>query len=186
MNKPAYVSLLAALATAAQCLACDDSHNVGAPCHPDKNAISETTSLILSCTDQSDENYLCEESFDPPPEFSDIGAEVTYKVEKRCDKCDGDDCVDQTVTFVDPPERSPIIYGFCSCACKDSEGKGPADNDALCECPPTTVCASIGYDSPSYCIPDCMAWGCLDPSEICTPPVRDEEPWMWSCMDISG
>lgn len=176
------VSFWAVVSVTAQLLACDEAHPVGAPCRPDDTTINDMSSLTVSCTDLTDGSFVCEEVSHHSQGSSDIIATVGYAVDEGCGQCDGDPCIEQTVTFVDAPQRHPDVYRYCSCACMDSEGRNSSSKHGLCECPPSTVCSTIGEDGPAYCIPWCMAWGCMGVEERCVPPAEGAKPWKWRCV----
>ncbi len=182
MRKRIFVSFFATMSAALQCFGCDEHHVVGAPCQPGEDATAKSAALAISCVTKSDGSYVCEEFFEEAPAESDI-ADVAFTVDEKCGQCDGDDCIEQTITF-DNPQRSAITYGYCSCPCMDREGHNATHNDSLCECPETTVCMPIGYESPAYCVPSCMAWGCMAANMNCVHPKKGADPWQWTCEAI--
>jgi hypothetical protein len=87
-------------------------------------------------------------------------------------------------------------YSFCSCRCKDVNGK------AGCKCPPNTKCVEVLGDiqeapakvKGSYCVPNCMASGDCYSSDknndgeveklVCMPSKDSKKPWQWKCTEF--
>jgi hypothetical protein len=110
---------------------------------------------------------------------------VTDLVEPRNVQCETRTCITRT----DYDGVDADKYSFCSCKCKNAEGSNADKPEDLCECPPNTLCEPVDFPVEAaekvrgyYCIPKCIAEGCLDDEEKkCTASNNSDEPWAWKC-----
>lgn len=114
---------------------------------------------------------------------------ITDLVEARNVQCETRTCI--TRTDNKGAVNGTLIvdkYSFCSCKCDNAEGSNADKQEDMCECPPNTKCETVDFPAEApekvrgfYCIPNCIAEGCLGANEKCTASNNSDEPWAWKC-----
>jgi hypothetical protein len=172
--------------------------------------------LQLSCKDQMVGAPCIPET--DKGDFSATLSGTTWSIETRSVQCETRLCVTKTQSLTGLVDEAQIAactadptlancwegddgmtqakYSFCSCRCKDINGK------AGCQCPPNTKCVEVLGDiqeapakvKGSYCVPNCMAsgdcysWDKNNDGDIekltCMPSKDSEKPWQWKCTEF--
>jgi len=175
------------LSIAAVCWAGCKEAMVGAPCVPETDRGEFNVTLQGSTYSIETRSVQCETRI----------CLTKTQVEGSVDKVFCEDCLtanqDNTGDCLEDCEDVQLKYSFCSCRCRDSAGNtfqtNPDKYDHLCECPPNTQCVKVmdaiegapEKITGSYCIPNCIAFGCTDLEQTCVPSKDSDQPWLWKC-----
>jgi hypothetical protein len=151
-------------------------------------------------------------------EFSQDLSGTTWSIETRSVQCETRVCLTKTARNLVAAEQisacqvNPTLencwegeggatqekYSFCSCRCKDLNGKSG------CQCPPNTKCVEVLGDiqeapskvKGSYCVPNCIASGECYPQDnnadgtvenfTCMASKDSAKPWQWKCSEFDA
>lgn len=186
-----WMTWVACLSIAAVCWAGCKEAMVGAPCVPETDKGEFNVSLQGSTYSIETRSVQCETRICLTK--TEVNGAVSSSSCESCLSNLGND--DPTGECEDECENVQFKYSFCSCRCQDSAGNtfqtNPDKYDYLCECPPNTKCEKVieaiegapEKITGSYCIPNCIASGCTELEEVCTPSKDSEQPWMWKCEE---
>lgn len=189
-----WTTLVACLSIAAVCWAGCKEAMVGAPCVPETDKGEFNVNLDGATYSIETRSVQCETRICLTK--TEVNGQATNTDKNACESCinDAEHNEEATGACEDECETTQLKYSFCSCRCRDSEGNtfqtNPDKYDYLCECPPNTQCEKVieaieGTSEKiwgSYCIPNCIANGCIEPGDICVPSKDSEQPWLWKCV----
>jgi hypothetical protein len=184
-------TLVACLSIAVLFLAGCPEEMVGAPCVPETDKGEFNSTLKGSTYSIETRSVQCETRIClTKTELNTAGTTA------ECTACLSlSETNDDTGACVDECDSAQLKYSFCSCRCRDSDGNtfqtNPDKYDYLCECPPNTQCEKVieaiegapEKITGSYCIPNCIATGCDELTELCVPSKDSEQPWLWKCAE---